>query len=255
MNIGNKPELLDRLAAGYALGTLRGGARRRLEQYAKQSATVRTSLILWQERMVAMTELSNPLQPSTSLWPRIEKSLQQQIAKDSALGAMNNVINSARNWWRNLALGCAVAAVGAIVFGVSQLLKITTLDQANAQLQAQLIATPKLQYVAVLSDEKSNATILVTVDSTNNQIAIQRVSGFKEASEKSLQLWSIPKTGGPTSVSVLDGEKLNKVKVANALMENTAVMAVSLEEKGGVPSEKGPQGPVLFKGTMLPASM
>jgi anti-sigma-K factor RskA len=240
MNIGNKPELLDRLAAGYALGTLRGGARRRLEQYAKQSATVRTSLILWQERMVAMTELSNPI---------------QQIAKDSAVATLNQVVTRARNWWRNLALGCAVATVGAVVFGVSQLLRITTLDQSNAQLQAQIKAMPKLQYVAVLSDEKSNATILVTVDSTNNQIAVQRVSGFKEASEKSLQLWSIPKTGGPTSVSVLDGDKMVKVKVASALMENTAVMAVSLEEKGGVPSEKGPQGPVLFKGAMLPASM
>jgi anti-sigma-K factor RskA len=255
MNIGNKPELLDRLAAGYALGTLRGGARRRLEQYAKQSASVRTSLILWQERMVAMTELSNPIQPSPSLWPRIEKSLQQQIAKDSAVATLNQVVIRARNWWRNLALGCAVATVGAVVFGVSQLLRITTLDQSNAQLQAQITAVPKLQYVAVLSDEKSNATILVTVDSTNNQIAVQRVSGFKEASGKSLQLWSIPKTGGPTSVSILDGDKMVKVKVASALMENTAVMAVSLEEKGGVPSEKGPQGPVLFKGAMLPASM
>jgi anti-sigma-K factor RskA len=255
MNIGSKPELLDRLAAGYALGTLRGGARRRLEKYAKQSATVRASLLLWQERMVAMTELSNSVQPSSSLWPRIEKDLQLQIAMETAQNSIHEKAAKARNWWRNLALVGAVATTCAMVFAVSQFLRVSVLDQSNSQLQAQLKSTPKLQYVAVLSDEKSNATILVTVDSTNNQIAVQRVSGFKEGNEKSLQLWSIPKTGGPTSLSVLDGETTVRLKVANALMENTAVMAVSLEEKGGVPSEKGPQGPVLFKGTMLQATM
>jgi anti-sigma-K factor RskA len=35
MNIINNPNLLDQLAAGYALGTLRGGARRRFETLAR----------------------------------------------------------------------------------------------------------------------------------------------------------------------------------------------------------------------------
>ena len=48
MNIINNPNLLDQLAAGYALGTLRGGARRRFETLARQSATVRASALIWQ---------------------------------------------------------------------------------------------------------------------------------------------------------------------------------------------------------------
>ena len=57
MELSRHPELLDRIAASYALGTLRGQARRRFEAMARQSAAVRTAALLWQERLAAMTEL------------------------------------------------------------------------------------------------------------------------------------------------------------------------------------------------------
>ena len=37
MDILRYPDLMERLAASYALGTLRGGARRRFEALARQS--------------------------------------------------------------------------------------------------------------------------------------------------------------------------------------------------------------------------
>ena len=46
MNITQHPELLDRLAASYALGTLRGGARRRFESLAREHATVRAAALV-----------------------------------------------------------------------------------------------------------------------------------------------------------------------------------------------------------------
>ena len=38
MHLPQHPELLDKLAASYALGTLRGGARRRFETLAREQA-------------------------------------------------------------------------------------------------------------------------------------------------------------------------------------------------------------------------
>src|SRR5215204_2750510 len=57
MNLLDHPDLADRLAAAYALGTLRGGARRRFEAQARQSPTLRAAALAWQERFGAMTEL------------------------------------------------------------------------------------------------------------------------------------------------------------------------------------------------------
>ena len=48
MNIHRHPELLDRLAAAWALGTLRGGARRRFEALAREQAPVRAAALLWE---------------------------------------------------------------------------------------------------------------------------------------------------------------------------------------------------------------
>ena len=64
MNLLDNPNLLDQLAASYALGTLRGGARRRFEALARESATIRAAALIWQERMASMTELQASQMPS-----------------------------------------------------------------------------------------------------------------------------------------------------------------------------------------------
>jgi anti-sigma-K factor RskA len=258
VNIGSNPELLDKLCAAYALGTMKGGARRRLENYARQSATVRANLLLWQERMVAMIELVPQVAPSPHVWPSIERKVNIEI-QNSRSGDFVALANSAEKLlratisrWRALALAGGVATAASVLVGWQQ---YTQVNRDNQQLAAAASATPQLRYVAVLADDKSNANILITVDSKNNQIAVQRVGQFKEADEKSLQLWAIPKNGAPTSLSVLDAQKLMRLKVSNTLLDSSEVLAVSLEAKGGVPSEKGPVGPVLFKGQLLQATM
>jgi anti-sigma-K factor RskA len=261
VNIGNKPELLDKLCAGYALGTLKGHTRKRLEAYARQSATVRARMLLWQERMVAMIELVPPEEPRSIVWSNIENRVLQEVAASRASSPASYIQNTedfikqtiAR--WRRLAMIGGLATAASVLLGWQQYQEVQRVQQTNGQLILAAKVAPQLRYVAVLADEKSNANILITVDSKNNQIAVQRVGEFKEADEKSLQLWSIPKSGAPTSLSVLDTEKLMRLKVSNDLLENSSVLAVSLETKGGVPSEKGPLGPVLFKGQLLQATL
>ena len=70
MDIHRHPERLDRLAAAYALGTLRGGARRRFEALARERAPVRAAALLWQSRVVSVNELQTPEQPSPAVWTR-----------------------------------------------------------------------------------------------------------------------------------------------------------------------------------------
>ena len=91
----------------------------------------------------------------------------------------------------------------------------------------------------------------MTLDVQKQQLKLQRVGGYQEASDRSLQLWALPPSGGPKSLGVLTNDKLLRLTAGENDVREVPTLAISLEPKGGVPSETGPTGPVLFKGALI----
>jgi len=266
MNLIDHPELADRLAASYGLGTLRGGARRRFEAQARRSPSLRAVALAWQERFAAMTELQPGEQPSPNVWKRIEIELaNERKSQGRAAQPFADHWSRALRWWRGAAFAggmATAAAVGVTVYLAdevgrreSQLAQAgrarDTLAQQNVQLAAQLQAQPAIQYVAVLGDDKSAPSLLVTFDPKHNTLTLKRLGAFQEGPDKSLQLWALPPSGGPRSLGVLGADPVVKLTTAESQVRQVPALAVSLEPRGGVPSEGGPTGPVLFKGALL----
>ena len=258
MNIQHHPELLDQLAAGYALGTLRGGARRRFEALAREQASVRAAALIWQSRVASMNELQTTHTPSPAVWTRIDNLVQAE--RDQATMAAARTTRPAATqptpggWWRNLTVWRSASAAGALATVFAVVTAVGLRDNLGArigELQAQLAATPAIEYVAVLNDEQASAAMLVTFDPKNGRLTLQRVGGFQEAADKSLQLWALPPNGGPRSLGVLSEDRLLQLTAAEAEVREVPALAISLEPKGGVPSETGPTGPVLFKGALI----
>ncbi|MEO5671624.1 MAG: anti-sigma factor [Ramlibacter sp.] len=273
MNLIDHPDLADRLAASYALGTLRGGARRRFEAQARQSPALRATALAWQERFAAMTELQQTESPSANVWKRIENLVASERGSEARTAAapaaqQDSTWQRAVGLWRGTAFAGGLAAVAAL--GVSLYLagelgsreaQLAQLDSARSvlaqekvQLVAQLQATPEIRYVAVLADDKSAASMLVTFDPKHNTLTLKRVGDFQEGADKSLQLWALPPTGGPKSLGVLGGSAVVKLTAGQEQIREVPALAISLEPKGGVPGEGGPTGPVLFKGALLPTT-
>jgi anti-sigma-K factor RskA len=255
MNLSQHPELLDRLASAYALGTLRGGARRRFESLARQQPVVRAAALVWQGRVAGMNELQTPHEPAAAVWSRIDNLVRAD--QDIATMAAARVEPSrpeTRGWWRNLALWRSASAAGALATVLAVVTAVGLRDDLGSQigeLQERLASTPAVEYVAVLNDDQASASMLVTFDPKNNKLTLQRVGGFQEAADKSLQLWALPPSGGPRSLGVLSQERLLQLTAGEADVREVPALAISLEPKGGVPSETGPTGPVLFKGALI----
>ncbi len=249
------PELLDKLAAAHALGTLRGGARRRFEALAREQAPVRAAALVWQSRVASMNELQTPAEPAPAVWTRIENLVRADTEQQAmATARAANVKPRATGWLRSLALWRGTTAAGALATVLAVVTAVGLRDDMGAQigeLQAKLEATPAIEYVAVLNDDKASASMLVTFDPKSRKLTLQRVGGFQEASDKSLQLWALPPSGGPRSLGVLSQERLLQLAADQADVREVPTLAISLEPKGGVPSETGPTGPVLFKGALI----
>lgn len=276
MNLINKPQLLDQLAASYALGSLRGGARRRFEALAQSSLTVRTAGLLWQERMASLNELQAAQAPSENVWKRIQISLAAQQQKAPGLAAEPGLLAQLRSslrLWRGVGLAGALGTVAAVLVGVSQTgqwrneagtlgTQVSQLQGQVSQLNGQLQAAPAIAYVAVLTDDKAAASLLATFDAKSGKLTLKRLGNFAEGADKSLQLWALPgqpkpgqSAGAPKSLGVLGSEAVIRLVADGAQVSQVPALAISLEPKGGVSGEAGPSGPVLFKGELIQTAL
>lgn len=262
MNLLRNPELVERLAAAYALGSLRGGARRRFEALAREQAPLRAAVLVWQARLSSMAELQSPVAPPAAVWTRIENVLRAEREAQALAAARAPAAPARHGWWHNLALWRSAALAGVLLAAVGLQLRNASQQQLAAQvaqhatevaaLRAQAAAAPQIRYVAVLADERAVASILATYDAAASRITLQRVGSFSEASDKSLQLWALPEGGAaPRSLGVLGPDRVLRLPAAESQVNAVPALAVSLEPLGGVPEATGPTGPVLFKGALL----
>ena len=253
MNISNNPSLVEQLAASYALGTLRGGARRRFETLARDNATLRAAALIWQGRLASVAELQPQAAPSPVVWQRIENFVKAD-KQAQAMRAARVAPVAAGGWWASLGLwrGATGAAALAAVLAVLTGLNLNTrLSGQLQELTAKLAATPEIQYVAVLADDKAEASMLVTFDPKNGRLVLKRVGAFREQADKSMQLWALPPGAAPQSLGVLSADQVVRLAAAGSALRQLPTLAISLEPKGGVPPGSGPSGPVLFKGALI----
>ena len=263
MNIGHDKILLQRLAADYGLGTMRGGARRRFEALARQQSAVRSAIHEWQGRLAGLTELQPAVAPPDLVWQRIELALR--LEREAAqLERTRRQLNTAPPrdaaalpWWRQLFVwqGVSAAALSLALITWWQPWSTAT----DSALQAQSQAPRASQALALLLDADQRPAWLALVEepqagapsNTPLQLRLQDLSGQAVPAGRSLQLWAVPAQGTPRSLGVLVPGPAGVVLTARGeQVRGAVVLALSLEVEGGVPESGGPQGPVLFKGAI-----
>lgn len=261
MNLHRYPQLVDLLAAEYALGTLRGGARRRLQMYAEHDVVIRRSLEEWQQRLEPMAELVPPRMPSAAVWEAIEQRLGIVTARGTLTSRTpgEQAAPPARRWidnlafWRGWAIGVTALAAIAVFIAVRSLLPLNGNPTETAQTAAQP-AEAEVSHVAVLNDKNSQPIMLVAWDEAHSTMTLHRLGDLQLPADRAMQLWGIPASGHPVSLGVLPNSGNGKVPAAQQRPESYAALAISIEPPGGSPNPDGPSGPVVFSGKLLPVS-
>lgn len=222
MNCRGKPELRQRLAAEYALGTLRGGARERLKRWLRDDPELAREVAQWEARLTPMASAVAPATPPQRVWQEIERRLAPKAARTSSV-------------WRALGLVASGAAAALLVVAV--------LFRPPASMPA--------SYIAVLSDPKTNQPVLVaTAERGETVLRVNTLDPAIHVAGRSLELWALPKGGTPKSLGVLAPTERVSLKLAAAAdksLGDVPALAISLEPQGGSPTGQ-PTGPVLYTG-------
>lgn len=230
MNCKNKPELRERLAAEYALGTLRGRARDRMRRWMREDAALARAAAEWEARLAPLAEAVRPVRAPARVWREIE----------ARLGA-----SAAAGWWDRVAFwrGLGLAASGA----AAALLAALTLLPAEKPAPEEAVPAA---YIAVLSDPKTQRPVLVATAARHDaRLSVRALDPAIVVSGRSLELWAVPSKGRPRSLGLVEAEyaMLKLAGPADAALRDVPLLAVSLEPRGG--SRSGaPTGPVLYSG-------
>ena len=195
MNFRNKPELHERLAAEYALGTLRGAARRRFERWMREDAALAMAVARWETRLAPMAGAVQPVPPPAHVWRRIRERAQPA---GPSQGLWNSV-----GFWRNL--GLAASGMAAALLVAPLLISPQTAQPPAALAPAGTIVA---SYLAILSDAKTQKPVLVvSAGRKSDQLWFRALDPAIQVAGKSLELWALPRSGAPKSLGLVAGGK------------------------------------------------
>jgi anti-sigma-K factor RskA len=230
LNCKHKAELRERLAAEYALGTLRGRARDRLRGWMREDAALARAVAEWENRLAPLGEAVRPVRAPARVW----RGIEARLGAAPAPGWWDRVA-----FWRGLGL-LASGATAALVAAVALL---------PGEKPAGVEAIPD-SYIAVLSDPKTQRPVLVaTAARRDARLSVRAIDKAILVSDRSLELWAVPANGRPRSLGLVEGEHatLKLAGPADGTLRDVPLLAVSLEPRGG--SRTGaPTGPVLYSG-------
>ena len=240
MNFKNKPELQDRLAAEYALGTLRGAARRRFERWLREDAALGLAVARWEARLAPLSAAVAPVAPPARTWSAIARQLG-----GPATGFWDSLA-----FWRGFALFAGGTA--AALFMVTIFKAPPAPLPAPAPIVVRVPASDaSVGYVAVLSDPKTEKPVIfVSAARDSDELSVRTLDPSVRVPGKSLELWALSTSGASKSLGLVSDEEKGALKLASTAESSLAdvpKLAVSLEPKGGSPTG-APTGPVLFTG-------
>lgn len=215
-------ELQDLLAAEWVLGSLRGGARRRMHTLMQTRPRLRQRVLAWEERWFAL-ELRAPAVRAPG---RVWRAVRARIAPRREA------------WWR----GWPGLAGAALAGALAMLLFVAVVPPAS---------TPPL-HVALLDDAQGQAALLLSwrADAGGaRELRVRVLAHPQMPAGTTWQAWLLADDGAPAlrlgTIGVEPEQLLPVPASAAAALASARRIGISVERKGAT---GGPSLPFLFSG-------
>jgi anti-sigma-K factor RskA len=223
----DSPELRDKLAAEYVLGTMPALVRRRFERLMASDPELVRVVEDWSARFGPIDGMAPAHEPPARIWRAVERQLAlPPAAKSASAGWLGSLA-----FWRMTALAASAVAAAVILY------------------VAIAPAPPANRVVAILSDDKGDPG-WVALGDARGDVAVAPVGKIAADAAHAFELWAIT-DGLPRPLGLLAPEPGHSLSVQASLVPPGSILAVSVEPHSGSPTGL-PTGPVLYKGKILP---
>lgn len=184
----SQPELVDRLASAYVLGTLSPRARRRFERLRRDRPDVQLVVAEWESRLNRLAASVPPVPPSPRVWQAIERQTRPPARDDRA--------PARGRWWLPVGLGAGGLALGAVL---ATLVLLSTPSLLFTPDQVAMRSGQKLpqSYVGLLTDAQGNGKLLVSSLRHGRTMTIKVIGPIAPPAQGRLVLWAAPAQGAP----------------------------------------------------------
>jgi len=218
------------LAGEYVLGTLSQAERAAVDAALAHDATLRAVVGAWEQRLLPLSGLVEPVPPPVALWARIERSVAGLAPAPAG--------RVRASWWQRLGLwrglaagGFAAAAIMAAVVGV----------------RLHEVAQPHLMVVLAAPQNATPGWVLELVD--DDTLRLKPLVRTVVPEQRALQLWTkADDWDGPVSLGLVQPGEPVEVKLAKLpKVVPNQLFEITLEPENGSPIGR-PTGPILYIG-------
>lgn len=218
-------ERLDALSVNYVLGGMRGKARQRFQRLLMQQQQARESVWRWEQHLNPLAESLPAIEPDAGLWQKLQQRL----------GWLDATVIRPKSWshWSHPANWVSVAAAACLALVL-------------------LLPAPPEQPVELAVIQTKEAKALWLVSKQGDALTVQASSAVPADQAHDYELWMLPASGqAPISLGLLPQSGTASYQwPAAAQGLAVAVLAVSLEPKGGSPTGQ-PTGAVLHTSELM----
>ena len=217
-------EELQALAGEYVLGTLSAQQRLDVERRLPAEPALRAAVDAWEQRLLPLTALAEPVTPSAGLWSRIERSVNGPQRTQTP------------RWWDSLSLWRGLAGAG---LAASLVLGITLMKRTPTP--------PAYMVVLVAPQDKSPGWVVQA--SNTDEIQLIPLGVAPVPADMALEFWTKGNDWqGPVSLGLVKpGQTLSIPLDKLPPLQPDQLFELTLEKPTGSPTGK-PTGPIQFIG-------
>jgi anti-sigma-K factor RskA len=226
------------LAGEYVLGTLSAAQRQAVEVRLATDADLQAAVLAWEERLLPLASLTEPVAPSPRLWKRIARSIDAL-----AVPAPWVTRPKPKPWWRDwhsLSLWRGLTAGG---FASAAILAAVLVERVMDP------PPPATRFMVVLVAPDDKAPGWVVQASASRQIELIPLGVMEVPADKALQFWTKAEGwSGPVSLGLVTPGQSMKVPVDTLpAVKPNQLFELTLEPRTGSPTGK-PTGPIRYIG-------